>query len=453
MSKKKNCAKEELTKALVSKVSKNKLENSSFLDFRLKAYEAWKLGTLPNWSSLTIPKINYNDYLVNDSLHFDPKKSKSNLETLKIFKKLGVSFKSKKTAIDAILNSASIKTTFQKKLAKIGVIFCPISESIFYYPKLVQKFLGRGVPFSDNYFAALNSSIFTDGSFCYASKKIKSPLNLSTYFYINNEKLGQFERTLIVAEKAACISYVEGCTAQKYSTSQLHAAVVELYAFEEATIKYSTIQNWYPGDAKGIGGVYNFVTKRGLCLGKNSNIIWTQLEAGSSITWKYPGCVLIGDYSKGEFYSIAITDNFQQADTGTKMIHFGKGSCSKVASKGLSLPFSKNTYRGLVKICASAYGSKNYSECDSFLVGQGSTASAYPYFDVCCEKSCTEHEARVSKLDSEQIFYLMQRGLSQNQAISFIVNGFCKDVLAALPAEFLAEAKSLIFNRFSHYKH
>jgi len=347
-------------------------------------------------------------------------------------------------AIDAVFDSVSIATTFQEKLAKSGVIFCSISEAIQCYPNLVKKFLGSVVSPSDNFFAALNSAVFTDGSFCYIPQNVDCPLELSTYFRINDKESGQFERTLIIAEKNSSLSYLEGCTAPQFSENQLHAAIVELIAFENARIQYSTVQNWYSGNEKGLGGIYNFVTKRGLCIGKNSKISWTQVETGSAITWKYPSCLLVGENSSGEFSSVALTNNYQQADTGTKMIHLGKKTKSKILSKGISCGFSQNCYRGLVKITSNAFYSRNFSQCDSFLLGSNSTACTYPYLEIRNSTALVEHEAKISKVSEEQLFYLLQRGISIEKSVSLLISGFCKDVFTKLPMEFAMEAEKLL---------
>ena len=347
-------------------------------------------------------------------------------------------------AVDAVFDSISIATTYKEKLAKSGVIFCSISEAIEFYPDLIDKFLGTVISSGDNFFASLNSAVFSDGSFCYIPQNIKCPLELSTYFRINDKDSGQFERTLIIAEKNSSVNYLEGCTAPQFSENQLHAAIVELIAFDNAQIKYSTVQNWYSGDEKGNGGIYNFVTKRGLCIGKNSNISWTQVETGSSITWKYPSCLLIGNNSSGEFYSVALTNNFQQADTGTKMIHLGKETKSKIISKGISCGNSKNSYRGLVKIGSNASLSRNFSQCDSFLIGSSSSACTYPYLDVWNSTSTIEHEAKISKVSEDQLFYLVQRGINVENALSLLISGFCKDVFTMLPMEFATEADKLL---------
>ncbi len=436
---------------LIRTISQKKDEPEFLLTFRLKAYRKWKTMKFPSWSNLTIPLINFDEIVYYSS----PVKKKQldsleevDPEILKTFEKLGIPINEQKAlanvAIDAVFDSSSVATTFKEKLAKSGVIFCSISEAFSHYPELIKQYLGKVVSVGDNYFAALNSAVFTDGSFCYIPKNINCPLELSTYFRINDMDAGQFERTLIIAEKNASVSYLEGCTAPKYDKNQLHAAVVELIAFENAKIKYSTVQNWYSGDERGLGGIYNFVTKRALCLGEKSEVLWTQVETGSSITWKYPSCVLLGNYSSGEFYSIAMTSNYQQADTGTKMIHLGKKTKSKIVSKGISSGKSKNAYRGLVKISPNALASRNYSQCDSFLIGSESIAATYPYIDVSNLTSIVEHEASLSKLSEDQIFYLQQRGLSEDQALSLIINGFCKDVLTTLPLEFATEANQLL---------
>ena len=440
-----------LNQEVIKLISEKKKEPKFLLDFRLKSYEKWLGMKCPEWANLEIKPINYN----NISYYSIPKTKKKlnsldevDPEILETFKKLGISLEEQKklsnVAVDAVFDSVSIATTYKEKLAKAGVIFCSISEAIEHYPNLVQQFLGSVVSSGDNFFASLNSAVFTDGSFCYIPKNVECPLELSTYFRINDKESGQFERTLIIAEANSSVNYLEGCTAPQFSENQLHAAIVELVAFENAKIKYSTVQNWYSGDENGNGGIYNFVTKRGLCVGKNSNISWTQVETGSAITWKYPSCVLIGEESSGEFYSIALTNNYQQADTGTKMIHIGKNSTSKIISKGISCGSSKNAYRGLVKFGANANFSRNFSQCDSFLVGSCSTASTYPYLDIGNSTSIVEHEATISKVSDEQLFYLTQRGISVEQSLSLLINGFCKDVVMMLPMEFATEADKLL---------
>jgi|TARA_B110000977_G_scaffold187855_1_gene255419 Fe-S cluster assembly protein SufB len=440
-----------LSSEIVELLSEKKNEPAFLLEFRLKSYEKWLKMKSPAWANLQINDINYD----NITYYSIPKKKKKldsldevDPEILKTFQKLGISLEEQKklsnVAVDAVFDSVSIGTTYKEKLAKAGVIFCSISEAIQFYPDLVKKFLGSVVSSGDNFFASLNSAVFTDGSFCYIPKNVTCPLELSTYFRINDKDSGQFERTLIIAEENSSVNYLEGCTAPQFSENQLHAAIVELVAFENAKIKYSTVQNWYSGDSEGIGGIYNFVTKRGLCIGKNSNISWTQVETGSSITWKYPSCMLIGENSSGEFYSIALTNNYQQADTGTKMIHLGERTTSKIIAKGISCGFSKNSYRGLVKIGSNASYSRNFSQCDSFLVGSSSLACTYPYLDIWNATAIVEHEATISKISEEQLFYLMQRGIGVEQSLSLLINGFCKDVVTMLPMEFATEADKLL---------
>jgi Fe-S cluster assembly protein SufB len=420
-------------------------------EFRKKAYKKWKTMKSPNWANLAYPSIDYDEiryYSVPEQKKKLNSLEEVDPEILRTFEKLGISLDEQKklsnVAVDAVFDSTSINTTYKEKLGKAGVIFCSISEAIQHYPQLIQKFLGKVVSVGDNYFAALNSAVFTDGSFCYIPQDTICPLELSTYFRINDKDSGQFERTLIIAEKNSSVNYLEGCTAPKESKNQLHAAIVELIAFENAKIKYSTVQNWYSGDENGNGGIYNFVTKRGLCIGKNSTISWTQVETGSAITWKYPSCILAGNSSNGEFYSIALTNNYQQADTGTKMIHLGENSKSKIISKGISCGHSKNSYRGLVQISSNAFFSRNFSQCDSFLVGSSSQACTYPYLDILNSNSIIEHEAKISKMSEEQLFYLLQRGISAEQAIGLVINGFCKDVVMMLPMEFASEADKLL---------
>jgi Fe-S cluster assembly protein SufB len=436
---------------IIRLISERKQEPRFLLEFRLKAYNYWTKIKAPEWACL-----NYNDIDYNSILYYSAPKKKikhDNIDEvdpniLETFEKLGIPLTEQKrlanVAIDAIFDSVSIGTTFREELSKVGVIFCPISEAIKNYPELVKKYLGSVVPIGDNYFAALNSAVFSEGSFCYIPEEVKCPLELSTYFRINNEESGQFERTLIIADKKSHVSYLEGCTAPKFDKNQLHAAIVELIALENSEIKYSTVQNWYAGDDKGIGGIYNFVTKRGLCAGENSKISWTQVETGSSITWKYPSCILVGDNSVGEFYSVALTNNYQQADTGTKMIHIGKFTKSRIVSKGISAGNSKNTYRGLVKINTKAINSVNYSQCDSMLVGTKSQANTFPYIHVNNSSSRVEHEATTSKLEEEQLFYFLQRGIDLEAAISLMISGFCKDVFSELPMEFALEADRLL---------
>lgn len=440
-----------INEEIINLISTKKNEPPFLLAFRLKAYKKWKQMNLPTWANLSINPINYNEI----KYYSIPKQKKQlnsleevDPEILKTFEKLGISLNEQKklsnVAIDAVFDSVSIATTYKEKLAKSGVIFCSISDAIQFYPNLVQKFLGSVVSSGDNFFASLNSAVFSDGSFCYIPQNVICPLELSTYFRINDKDSGQFERTLIIAEKNSAVNYLEGCTAPQYSENQLHAAIVELIAFENAQIKYSTVQNWYSGNEQGIGGIYNFVTKRGLAVGKNANISWTQVETGSSITWKYPSCILLGEQSAGEFYSVALTNHHQQADTGTKMIHLGEFTKSKIISKGISAGVSKNAYRGLVKIGSNASYSRNFSQCDSFLLGNTSMAATYPYLDIWNSTSIVEHEATVSKISEEQLFYLMQRGLTVEQAVSLLISGFCKDVFNMLPMEFASEADKLL---------
>jgi Fe-S cluster assembly protein SufB len=440
-----------INEAIINLISTKKEEPEFLRNFRLKAYKKWKQMKFPEWANLLINEINYE----NITYYSIPKQKKKleslnevDPEILKTFEKLGISLDEQKklsnVAVDAVFDSVSIATTYKEKLAKSGVIFCSISDAIKYYPKLVQKFLGTVVSSGDNFYAALNSAVFSDGSFCYIPQYVICPLELSTYFRINDKDSGQFERTLIIAEKNSSVNYLEGCTAPQFSENQLHAAIVELIAFENAKIKYSTVQNWYSGDEKGIGGIYNFVTKRGLCIGKEANISWTQVETGSSITWKYPSCILLGKKSSGEFYSVALTNHYQQADTGTKMIHLGEGTKSKIISKGISCGFSKNSYRGLVKIGLNAAYSRNFSQCDSFLIGSSSLASTYPYLDIWNSTAIVEHEATISKISEEQLFYLTQRGIKIEHAIGLLINGFCKDVVTMLPMEFATEADKLL---------
>jgi Fe-S cluster assembly protein SufB len=440
-----------LNEKTIQLISKKKKEDKFLLEFRLKAFKKWKQMPEPEWAYLKFPQIDYQDIIYYSAPKFQ--KKLKNLdevdpELLKTFEKLGISLTEQKrlanVAIDAVFDSVSIGTTFQEELSKHGVIFSSISEAIVEYPELIEKYLGSVVPIGDNYFAALNSAVFTDGSFCYIPQDTICPLDLSTYFRINDQKSGQFERTLIIAEKNSQVNYLEGCTAPQYDTNQLHAAVVELIALENANIKYSTVQNWYSGDQFGKGGVYNFVTKRGLCAGLNSRISWTQVETGSSITWKYPSCLLIGDNSQGEFYSVALTNNYQQADTGTKMIHLGKNSRSRIISKGISAGKSKNSYRGLVSITNKALGARNYSQCDSLLIGSLSNANTFPFISVQNSTAKIEHEASTSKIGEEQIFYFLQRGISLEKAVELMISGFCREIFTKLPLEFAAEADKLL---------
>ncbi len=441
-----------LSEDVVRLISSKKNEPEFMLEFRLKAYRQWQKMTEPSWPHVTYPAINYQDI----SYYSAPKKKKETLNSLdevdpallETFEKLGIPLSEQKrlsnVAVDAIFDSVSVATTFKEKLAKDGVIFCSISEALQEHPELIKKYLGSVVPVADNYFAALNAAVFSDGSFVFIPKGVKCPMELSTYFRINTGDTGQFERTLIVAEEGSSVSYLEGCTAPMYDTNQLHAAVVELVALDNAEIKYSTVQNWYAGDENGRGGIYNFVTKRGLCQGVNSKISWTQVETGSAITWKYPSCVLVGDNSIGEFYSVALTNNMQQADTGTKMVHIGKNTRSTIISKGISASRSKNSYRGLVKIGPKAEGARNYSQCDSMLIGDSAQANTFPYIQVQNNTAKVEHEASTSKIGEDQLFYFAQRGISAEDAISMMVSGFCKDVFNELPMEFAAEADKLL---------
>ncbi len=430
-------------------ISAKKNEPEWMLDLRLKAYHAWLKMEEPRWAKVTYPPIDYQSI----SYWAAPKKALESLdevdpEILRAYEKLGIPLEEQKAlagvAVDAVFDSVSVKTTFVEELAKLGIIFCSISEAIRDYPELVKKYMFSVVPMTDNFFAALNSAVFSDGTFVYIPKGVKCPMELSTYFRINAQNTGQFERTLIIADEGSYVSYNEGCSAPSRDENQLHAAVVELIAHKDAHINYSTIQNWYPGDAEGRGGIYNFVTKRGLCEGENSKITWTQVETGSVITWKYPSCILKGDNSVGEFYSVAITRLAQQADTGTKMIHIGKNTKSVIISKGISAQKGQNSYRGLVKMHESATGAKNYSECDSLLIGDRCGAHTFPYLESKCESAQIEHEATTSKISEEQLFYLRQRGISEEDAVSMIVHGFCKDVLSKLPMEFAVEAKALL---------
>lgn len=440
-----------LNEGIVRMISAKKQEPEWLLEYRLKAFRQWQKMEVPKWAKLKIPDIDYQDLYYYSA----PKKKESHAsldeidpELLATFEKLGIPLNEQKrisgVAVDAVFDSVSVGTTHQEELAKVGVIFCSISEAVKEHPELVKKYLGTVVPYSDNFYAALNAAVFSDGSFVYIPKGVKCPLDLSTYFRINAKETGQFERTLIVADAGSFVNYLEGCTAPQRDENQLHAAIVELVAMDNAEIKYSTVQNWYAGDKKGVGGIYNFVTKRGNCLGKNSKISWTQVEAGSAITWKYPSCNLIGDNSEGAFYSVALTNNFMQADTGTKMIHIGKNTKSTIISKGISAENSENNYRGLVKIMPSATGARNYSQCDSMLIGDKAQANTFPYIDVKNNTAVLEHEASTSKISEEQLFYLQSRGLSEEKCISMIVNGFCKDVFKELPLEFSVEAVKLI---------
>lgn len=440
-----------LNEDIIRYISTKKKEPEFMLNYRLKAFRHWQTMETPDWAHLNIPPIDYQDIS-----YFAAPKKKAELESLdqvdpellKTFDKLGIPLEEQKrltgVVVDAVFDSVSVKTTFNQTLNDLGIIFCSMSDAIQMHPELVEKYLGSVVPHTDNYFAALNAAVFSDGSFCYIPKGVKSPVELSTYFRINTAGTGQFERTLIVADKDSYVSYLEGCTAPQRDENQLHAAVVEIVALENAEVKYSTVQNWYPGDPEGKGGIYNFVTKRGICREPNSKISWTQVETGSAITWKYPSTILKGDNSIGEFYSVAVTNNHQQADTGTKMIHIGKNTKSTIISKGISGGFSHNSYRGLVKIGKNAVNSRNFSQCDSLLLGDRCGAHTYPYIDMENQSSIVEHEATTSKIAEDQLFYLQQRGLDEEQAISLIVNGYAKEVLKQLPMEFAAEATKLL---------
>ena len=440
-----------LNEKIIRNILKKNNEPNYMFKFRIGALNKWRKMKSPNWAQLDFLDINYQKIIYYSA----PKTKKTltnldevDLEIKNTFDKLGISLNEQKrlanVAVDAVFDSVSIVTTFKEELEKYGVIFCPISEAIKNYPHLIKHFLGTVIPVGDNFFADLNSAVFTDGSFCYIPKNLRCPLELSTYFRINNKEAGQFERTLIIAEEGSYVSYLEGCTAPQYDNNQLHAAIVELIALKNAEIKYSTVQNWYAGDKNGIGGIFNFVTKRGLAVGEKSKISWTQVETGSAITWKYPSCVLIGDYAKGEFYSVALTNNKQQADTGTKMIHIGSNTKSQIISKGISGGYSKNSYRGLVKIGAKALNSRNFSQCDSLLFGVDAQANTFPYIQVQNSTSQIEHEASTSKVGEEQLFYLLQRGINAEDAITLILTGFCKVVFNKLPIEFATEVEQLL---------
>ncbi len=432
-------------------ISAKKGEPTWLLEWRLKAFRQWEKMTEPQWANVNHPPINYQDII-----YYSAPKKKATLggldevdpELIKTFEKLGISITEQKrltgVAVDAVIDSVSVATTFKDKLGELGIIFCSFSEAVKEHPELIKKYLGSVVPINDNYFAALNSAVFSDGSFCYIPKGVRCPMELSTYFRINAANTGQFERTLIVADEGSYVSYLEGCTAPMRDENQLHAAVVELYTMKDAEIKYSTVQNWYPGDKNGKGGIYNFVTKRGLCAGDHSKISWTQVETGSAITWKYPSCVLKGDYSVGEFYSVAVTNNYQQADTGTKMIHIGKNTRSRIVSKGISAGKSQNSYRGQVQIMKRASNARNHSQCDSLLMGDQCGAHTFPYIDVENNSARIEHEATTSKIGEDQIFYCLQRGIDEEAAVALIVNGYAKEVLNQLPMEFAVEAQKLL---------
>jgi Fe-S cluster assembly protein SufB len=442
-----------LNEDIVRFISAKKEEPEWMLEWRLKAFRHWQTMEAPNWAKVGYPEIDYQDiyYYAAPKQAGDGPKSLDEVdpELLKTYEKLGIPLKEQEllagvVAVDAVFDSVSVATTYKAKLTEMGVIFCSISEAVREYPELVKKYLGSVVPYSDNYFATLNCAAFTDGSFVYVPKGLRCPMELSTYFRINAENTGQFERTLIIADEGAYVSYLEGCTAPQRDENQLHAAVVELVTLDNAEIKYSTVQNWYPGDENGKGGIYNFVTKRGACRGANSKISWTQVETGSAITWKYPSCILQGENSVGEFYSVAITNNAQQADTGTKMIHLGKNTRSTIISKGISAGKADNTYRGLVKVMPKAEGARNFTQCDSLLIGDKCGAHTVPYIESRNPSARVEHEATTSKISDDQLFYCMQRGLSAEDAVGVIVNGFCKEVMKNLPMEFAVEAQKLI---------
>jgi Fe-S cluster assembly protein SufB len=440
-----------LSEDTIRLISRKKNEPEWLLEFRLKAYRNWLTMKEPAWPNVSYPKIDFQDII-----YYSAPKPKAKLASMdevdpelrRTFEKLGVPLNEQKAlagvAVDVIFDSVSVATTYKKRLADVGVIFCSMSEAVHDHPDLVKKYLGTVVPYGDNFYAALNSAVFTDGSFCYIPKGVKCPMELSTYFRINTEQSGQFERTLIVAEEGSHVSYLEGCTAPKFDTNQLHAAVVELVALDDAEIKYSTVQNWYAGDENGVGGIYNFVTKRGLCRGANSKISWTQVETGSAITWKYPSCILQGENSVGEFYSVALTNHKQQADTGTKMIHIGRNTRSRIISKGISAGESNNSYRGLVQIGPKAESARNFSQCDSLLIGDRCGANTFPYIRVQNNTAKVEHEATTSKIGEDQLFYFQSRGVDAEAAVSMIINGFVKDVFTQLPMEFAVEATNLL---------
>jgi Fe-S cluster assembly protein SufB len=440
-----------LNEDIIRFISAKKNEPEWLLEWRLKAYRHWLTLSEPRWPNISYPAINYQDII-----YYSAPKQKKQVNSLddidpelrKTFEKLGISLDEQKrltgVAVDAVIDSVSIATTFKTKLAELGIIFCSMSEAVEHHPELVKKYLGSVVPVADNYFSALNSAVFSDGSFCYIPKGVRCPMELSTYFRINAANTGQFERTLIIADEGSYVSYLEGCTAPMRDENQLHAAVVEIVAHENAHVKYSTVQNWYPGDKEGRGGIYNFVTKRGICAGANSKISWTQVETGSAITWKYPSVILKGDNSIGEFYSVAVTNNMQQADTGTKMIHIGKNTKSRIVSKGISAGKSNNSYRGLVQVMKRAENARNFSQCDSLLIGDKCGAHTFPYLEVKNSSAQIEHEATTSKIGEDQIFYCNQRGLSTEDAVALIVNGYAKEVLNQLPMEFAVEAQKLL---------
>jgi Fe-S cluster assembly protein SufB len=440
-----------LNEDVVRIISAKKKEPDWLLEFRLKSYRHWLTMKMPTWPNLVIPEIHYQDII-----YYAAPKQKAALESIddldpelkRTFDKLGIPLEEQKrltgVAVDAVMDSVSVKTTFKETLAEMGIIFCSFSEAVQEYPDLVRRYMGSVVPYSDNFFATLNSAVFSDGSFCYIPKGIRCPMELSTYFRINSANTGQFERTLLIADEESYVSYLEGCTAPQRDENQLHAAIVEIVAEKNAEVKYSTVQNWYPGDKEGKGGIFNFVTKRGICKGENSKISWTQIETGSAITWKYPSCILRGDNSTGEFYSVAVTNNHQQADTGTKMTHIGKNTKSTIVSKGISAGMGQNSYRGLVKILRNASNARNFSQCDSLLLGEKCGAHTFPYIEVDNSSAIVEHEATTSKIGEDQIFYCNQRGISTEDAVGLIVNGYAKEVLNKLPMEFAVEAQKLL---------
>ena len=440
-----------LTEETIRFISGKKNEPEWLLNWRLKAFKIWKKMEEPDWAHISYPKPDFQDIIYYAAPK--PKKKYESLdevdpEILKTFEKLGVPINEQKAlagvAVDVVMDSVSVATTFKEKLSELGIIFCSFSEAVKNHPDLVKKYVGSVVPTADNFYSALNSAVFSDGSFCYIPKGVRCPMELSTYFRINEANTGQFERTLIIAEEGSYVSYLEGCTAPQRDENQLHAAVVEIVAMKDAEVKYSTVQNWYPGDKKGRGGIYNFVTKRGLCAEENSKISWTQVETGSAVTWKYPSCILKGDNSVGEFFSVAVTNNMQQADTGTKMIHIGKNTKSTIVSKGISAGKSQNSYRGLVKVAKGAVGARNFSQCDSLLIGDKCGAHTFPYIECHNKSAKVEHEATTSKIGEDQLFYCNQRGIKTDKAIGLIVNGFCKNVMDNLPMEFAIEAKKLL---------
>ena len=440
-----------LNEEVVRLISQKKGEPEWLTAYRLKAYRHWLTMTMPTWAHLDIPEIDYQDIIYYAAPRTKPKLNSMDEvdpELRRTFDKLGIPLEEQMAlsgvAVDAVMDSVSVKATFKEVLAEKGIIFCSISEAVRDYPELVRKYLGSVVPYADNFFTALNAAVFSDGSFCYIPKGVRCPMELSTYFRINAAGTGQFERTLIVADEGSYVSYLEGCTAPQRDENQLHAAVVEIVVLKDAEVKYSTVQNWYPGDKEGKGGIYNFVTKRGICKGDNARLSWTQVETGSAITWKYPSCILAGDNSVAEFYSVAMTNNFQQADTGTKMIHIGRNTRSRIVSKGISAGRSQNSYRGLVRVAKGAENARNYSQCDSLLIGDRCGAHTFPYMDVQNPSAVVEHEATTSKISEEQLFYCNQRGLSTEDAVGLIVNGYAKEVLSKLPMEFAVEAQKLL---------